>query len=222
MLLSNLQGGQWTSVQKNATFKRNTTPISQEEVPRFGHLHHDDHEEPPKSGAKKDKKPFKLILWGLADVLLLGGSVFTADILVPDPPPRTAPQVQVSPPDANKPQPEPPTPDSSTTSEPISRALKISGLATGIHLLSHIGLAGGWFMYGRHRGGRRRDSDNEQFEDFKKYAEKLAAEGKQFQCVPTENGEFKIVKVSKVPTPPAKPAEAEKDEACQEYSKPES
>lgn len=175
-------------------------------APRFGHLHHSHGEhnhgnEADPAKKTKAKKPLALILWGFLDVILMGGSVFMADILVPD----DHHSCNHSETAQDNHEGLPPVGSSGGHKETIGRALQISGLATGLHLLSHVGLAGGWFMYGRHRGSKRKDENNTEFEAFQKYAEKLSGEGKNFKVIPLGNGEFKIVETQAPPTKPPAP-----------------
>jgi hypothetical protein len=174
--------------------------LSSTSTPQFGHgITHDSSDAPP-AGKEKRKGPLKLIIWGIADVFLLTGSVFFADMIVPEhdhhhhnhttqtdhPPTVKGPHGHSHSHDHTH------EPEEESTGH-FARLLQMSGIAAGLHMLSHVGLAGGWFLYGRSRGARKRDEQNCEVDQFRGYAEKLAKEGQQFRVESLPDGAFKIV-----------------------------
>lgn len=164
-------------------------------------------------GKNKPKSPWKLVVWSVADVLMLGGSVFFADMVVPehhhdehDRPAAVAPENPGETP-ANPQQGEGQAGEDGSFSDRIKRTFTVSGLAAFIHLLSHMGLAGGWFLYGRHRGNKTQNIKNADFQAFQQYADKLSKEGGNFQLVPLGEGEFKVIKAEPEQSSGAPPAQ---------------
>lgn len=169
-----------------------------EQATRFGHLGHHHEEEPaktdPKTGKKKPKNPVGLVLWGLMDVTLMAGSVFFADMIVPDPHDHhgcshTPPPTVQTPPTAQTPQ------EVAKKEEPESwwkHAAELSGVATGLHLLSHVGLAGGWFLYGKSRGKHNEGEKLKDYAKVEKHLQDLAKDGGNFKVEVLGNGEFKV------------------------------
>lgn len=192
-----------------------------EQPPRFGHLGHSHGESGPaqvdaKTGKKKPKNPVGLVLWGLMDVTLMAGSVFFADMIVPDPhdhhhcQTNTPPTIQTPPTD--KPVQTPEEIADRERSSWWKHAIELSGVATGLHLMSHVGLAGGWFLYGRSRG---KHSEGEKLKDYakvEKHLQGLAQDGGNFKVEPLGNGEFKVCR-HEVPPTTANPKSDEKPSA---------
>lgn len=193
-------------------------PIQQQT--QFGHLGHSHSQDDTTQGepanvlAKSTKKPgspWKLWLWGAADVSMMAGSVFVADMIVPDDHhhhhhhDHTPPAVQ---------QPNPSQPDTLQTPAEAQQeaqeekaawwkhALELSGIATALHLASHVGLAGGWYLYGRSRGRQSQDENMKEFKTVEKQLKHLVQDGANFTLERTGNGEFKI----KIKEPQAQPA----------------
>jgi hypothetical protein len=167
---------------------------------RFGHLghHHDEaacqekpllqSEEKKEASTKKSGTPWKLWLWGAADVSMMAGSVFMADMIVPEhhhDHDHNAPTVQT-----------PLTPEQKAEQEKEEKAawwrhaLELSGIATGLHMLSHVGLAGGWYLYGRSRGKGKHEEDLKDFKKVKHQLKMLEKDGANFVLVETAPGEF--------------------------------
>ena len=202
-----------------AVAKGQAQPLMTPVESKFGHIghHHDDgSEEKPLLKAdnnkpetkKKSGSPWKLWLWGAADVTMMAGSVFMADMIVPEHHhdcDHEAPTVQT-----------PQTPEQKAEQAKEEKeawwrhALELSGIATGLHMLSHVGLAGGWYLYGRSRGKGKHEEDLKDFKKVKHQLKMLEKDGANFVLVETAPGEF-VLKAKTAVTQPAK----------QDVSKPE-
>jgi hypothetical protein len=201
---------------------------------QFGHIghHHDDcpeekpllkaeseNQENKKTEAKKKSgSPWKLWLWGAADVTMMAGSVFMADMIVPEhhhDHDHDAPTVQT-----------PLTPEQKVEQDKEEKAawwrhaLELSGIATGLHMLSHVGLAGGWYLYGRSRGKGKHEEDLKDFKKVKHQLKMLEKDGANFVLVETAPGEF-VLKAKAAPTPKAEPIQLSQPEKAKSEEKPQ-
>lgn len=193
------------------------------------------HAEPPAGTSPQSRKKrgiWKLLLGTLLDVSLLGGSVFFADRLLPHSHdhhhdhrpqvtfPQSAPETNHPPilKDPSRPPQEPlsqepsgeHSPNKNHTEHPshgssFQRALQISGVAAGIHMVFHLMLAGGWFVYGRYRGSQHQDEVNAQFEALGAYIQRLSREGGEFEIRREGKDGFRVVRRPLPETPPATP-----------------
>jgi hypothetical protein len=163
---------------------------------QFGHIGHDHSQEKKPSSAKKSGTPWKLWLWGAADVTMMAGSVFVADMIVPehhhhDDHEQQAVQTPVTP--------EEKAQEEKEEKEAWWRhALELSGIATGLHMLSHVGLAGGWYLYGRSRGKGKQEEELKDFKKVKHQLKMLEKDGANFVLVETAPGEF-VLKAKAAP-----------------------
>jgi hypothetical protein len=87
----------------------------------------------------------------------------------------------------------------------FQRALQISGVAAGIHMLFHLMLAGGWFVYGRYRGSQHQDEVNAQFEALGSYIQRLSREGGEFEIRREGKDGFRVVRRPLPETLPSTP-----------------